>query len=158
MIAIVLSMASCYLTSDIAEDTSNEILSYETNDNRPIDEYEENTVENQQNYIRPFSLDDYKSELEKCGSDKNIGPIENIDVLKEKAISLFKEEFGEDVFEEGHFDKNSFAVGYDDTNDCWYINCWYEESYAKLIVETPFLSAAPCALIKKDGTVLAIWY
>lgn len=99
-----------------------------------------------------FHLTDFEWALKDFGYEYNVDPIDDKEDAVEKAIELWKIRFGEDI--DGLYDmiiQHPFHVAFDEANDCWLINGTVGE------IDQYVLGAVPQALIKTDGTVLAVW-
>ena len=96
-----------------------------------------------------FSLANYQWEIETFPSDKNVGRVDDANVAVEKAKELWLDKFSM-VNGQPYNPVNGrkIKVSYDSENDCWLIN-------GTLPSNTK--GSVPCALIQKDGKVLAIW-
>jgi hypothetical protein len=99
----------------------------------------ENKIEN------TFDLSDYSWELENCGYEKNVGDVATKNIAIQKAKQLWEERFG-DMYMINNF---PVAVAYDPKNECWRVNGTLKNNNIE--------GAVPCAIISKDGTVLALW-
>lgn len=92
--------------------------------------------------VTPFSLDDFRDEMEWHSSDILLGEIASANEAKAMAFKVLKNEYGFDVFL-----RFPYHVYFDEQSQTWLIrgSFFFEES-------------GPCVLISKsDGRVLAIW-
>lgn len=108
-----------------------------------------------ENKIYTFDLSDYSRQLEDCRYEKNVGMVATKAEAIEKAKTLWAECYS-DLYIENfgklyEDDGLPLEVAYDANNECWRVNGTLQQENDNL--ET----AVPQALIKKDGTVLALW-
>lgn len=95
--------------------------------------------------VPSFDLSNYSLEIENYPYDKNVGPVNT----KEVAIEKFNE-IGDDKFGYMYpFGERPVYVAYDSKNECWLLQ--------GTLKEENMLGTVPCALIRCDGTVLALW-
>lgn len=103
----------------------------------------------QRDNIMEFNLTDFTWEIENFHSDLNVGSVENADDAIAKAMDLWTEKYGDNIEGLYEYIKNQpFHIAFDEANECWHING---------VLDKDILGAVPQALIKKDGTVLAVW-
>ena len=93
-----------------------------------------------------FDLLDYDHILEEITDDRNVGTVPTKDVAIEKARMLWEEDFSSHMYK---FNDSPIVVAYDSQNKCWRIN--------GTLPNNNTLGAVPCALIKENGEVLAVW-
>lgn len=105
----------------------------------------DNSCEKEITTVYPFDISDYSWELEKCGYQKNVGPVTTKNIAIDKAKQLWKERFG-NIYE---INDLPIAVAYDEKSECWRVNGTLQDDIEN--------GAVPCALITKDGDVLAMW-
>ncbi|MBO5049141.1 MAG: hypothetical protein J6C41_01765 [Oscillospiraceae bacterium] len=99
--------------------------------------------------IMKFDLTDFTWEIENFHCDLNVGSLENADDVIVKAMDLWTDKYGEDI--DGLYEdikEHPFHIAFDEANECWHING---------VIDEDLLGAVPQALIKQDGTVLAVW-
>lgn len=95
--------------------------------------------------ISSFNLSDYSFEIKNYPYDKNVGPVNSKEVAVEKFNEIGNEEFGFMY----PFGDRPVYVAYDSVNKCWLIQ--------GTLADETMDGTVPCALIRCDGTVLALW-
>ncbi len=105
----------------------------------------DNSYEKENTTVFAFDISDYSWELENCREQINIGPVTTKNVAIDKAKQLWKEKFG-NIYE---INDLPIVVAYDEKNECWRVNGTLQDDGVD--------GAVPCALITKDGDVLAMW-
>lgn len=96
--------------------------------------------------VNSFDISDYSWELNNYGYKKNIGPVTTKNIAIEKAKLLWEEKFGK-----LYVDNNlPIAVAYDEKSECWRVNGTLQDNNID--------GAVPCAIISKEGDVLALWF
>jgi len=94
--------------------------------------------------IHEFSLDGYRTYLERFSSDRTVEPITNIDEAKRAALNVWLEVYGEDVT-----NKQPYIVFYDAAEKTWLVEGSLKSGYD---------GGVPYILIREDGEVLAVWH
>lgn len=107
--------------------------------------------------VGEFRVADYQEELEIFSIDKHVGPVRDANAAREKARQIWIEEYGQVHLSE-YFgypkdpsNGSPLQVYYDQTQDCWLIHGTTASAHL-IIIELPY------AIIRSDGTVLAVWY
>ena len=96
--------------------------------------------------ILEFNLRDYQWEIENFPSEENVGKVDNLNTAIEKAKYLWSKALNSKVDLSKSTKKTK--VYYDTLNECWLVT----GTLPKRID-----GSVPCALIEKDGRVLAVW-
>lgn len=99
--------------------------------------------------VGEFCIETYRWEIENFPSDKNVGQVKNKEVAIQKAKQLWIDEFS--TFNNQSYNPvngKEIEISYDAQNECWFIN-------GTLPSNTK--GSVPCAIIDKDGNVLAVW-
>lgn len=136
IVSLIIMIFWCTKTKQINKKESGTENTFDTSDNSSK---KENTT------VYTFDISDYSWELENCGYTKNIGPVTTKNIAIDKAKQLWKERFG-NIYE---INGLPIAVAYDEKNKCWLVNGTLQDDSVD--------GAVPCALITKDGDVLAMW-
>ena len=98
-----------------------------------------------------FNLADsqYQWGIENFPSNKNVGPTENAETAVKKAKNLWIEDLSMWVGKNRNpINGRAIEVSYDSKNECWHVNGTLAPNV---------WGSVPNVLIKKDGTVLAVW-
>ena len=122
--------------------------------NAPIREEKDSALQSTKPQdLHAFDLSEFQSIIDDFAYGKNIGAVTSKEDAILQAQTIWTQEF-EDLIEssEVSIETEDCVVLYDDQNDCWFINGSIKSESAMT------LDAVPCALIKKDGTVLAVWF
>ena len=97
-----------------------------------------------------FSLEDtnhdFQWAIENCPSDKNVGSVSDANTAITKAKELWIAKYLSDFY--NPIDGREILVSYDSKNECWWV---------RGTLPGDGDGEVPMALIKTDGTVLAIW-
>ena len=92
--------------------------------------------------VTPFSLDDFREEMEWHSADLVLGEVSSAKEAKAMALEVFKNEYGFNAFFRFHY-----RVYFDEQHQTWLVRGSYF-----------FKESGPCILISKsDGRVLAVW-
>ena len=92
--------------------------------------------------VTPFSLDDFREEMEWHSADLVLGEVSSAKEAKAMALEVFKNEYGFNVFF-----RFPYRVYFDEQHQTWLVRGSYL-----------FQESGPCILISKsDGRVLAVW-
>ena len=105
--------------------------------------------------VGEFSLDDYQDTIEIFSTDKNIGPVEDLDDVTEKAQILWNEKFpfgGSDGPNPG----DGIEVFFDSENACWLVRGTAPEGPFPPGV-AGWTGAVPNIIIRENGDIVAIW-
>ena len=98
------------------------------------------------NRIFEFDLNDYRHQIDMFPSDKILGPLETPEEVKEKAVEVWNEIYGEKTIK----DEKPFRVGFDENTETWMVigsvKPFHLGGAAKIIIR------------KSDGKVLAVWH
>ena len=97
-----------------------------------------------------FNLSDYQEEIEHFSSDKHVGNIDSAQMAAEKAKELWIEQFSRDG-QKYKLKGKVIIVAFDEENECWLIK-------GTLPQKPNLVGGVPCALIQRDGTVMAVWH
>ena len=103
-------------------------------------------AEYEQITVKSFSLADYQWAIYTDAYESTIDPIPDANGAVAAAKELWQEEYGES------YDQTygrPVEVFYDAAQECWLL---------KGAIPEWVLGAVPCALIRSDGTVLALWW
>lgn len=95
--------------------------------------------------VDQFCVEDYQWELKNWAYEANVGPIEDAYTAIGKAKELWMEV---PPCNQYYDPANEIIVSYDPKNMCWKI---------RSILPSPREGVAPCAIIQKDGRVLAVY-
>ncbi len=105
---------------------------------------------NKEPVVKDFNIEEYHWEIENFPSEKNVGQVNDVNMAIEKAKKLWIEELG--TVNGRSYDptrgRKETDVFFDDSNDCWLI---------KGTLPPNTKGSVPCAIIQKNGEVLAVW-
>lgn len=104
---------------------------------------------NQQPSIKEFDVEKYQWEIENFPSEKNVGQVNDVNTVIEKAKELWIEKYS--TINGQSYDPikgRKIEVFFDNNNDCWLVK-------TTLLPNTK--ESVPHAIIRKDGMVLAVW-
>lgn len=108
--------------------------------------------------VAEFSIEDYQREMELFATDKNIGPVEDLDDVTEKAQLLWNKRFSYVTiagFEEPN-PGDGIEVFFDGENACWLVRGTAPEGPFPPGV-AGWAGALPNVIIRENGDVVAIW-
>ena len=119
--------------------------------------------------VGSFDLEQYDWAIENDPYDKNVGPVETRKVAEEMFLEVWAERYGH-IYP---INDNPINVSYDTENECWLLNgslddpedvvtyIYNSEDGTYEVYESTgdvyTTGCVVCALIKTDGTVLAVW-
>ena len=104
---------------------------------------------NKPSIIGEFDSEKYKWEIENFSFSKNVGQVNDANTAIEKAKELWIEKYS--TVNGQSYDPikgRKCEVFFDRYNDCWLI---------KITLESNTIGSVPHAIIRKDGTVIAVW-
>jgi len=97
-----------------------------------------------------FQLSEYQREIDNCPFDRNVGDVGDPETAIKKAKDLWLEKYGEFYGDPNDpFYSKRCEFSYDPESESWLING---------TLPPDWVGSLPYALIKRDGTVLAVWY
>lgn len=99
--------------------------------------------------IREFDIAKYQWEIENFSSQKNVGQVNDVDTVIQKAKELWIEKYS--TVNDQSYDPikgRKIEVFFDNNSDCWLIK-------TALLPDTK--ESVPHAIIRKDGMVIAVW-
>ena len=104
---------------------------------------------NKQTIVGEFDVAKYQWEIENFPSEKNVGQVNNVNTAIEKAKELWIEKYS--TVNGQPYDPikgREIEVFFDNNNDCWLI---------KTTLPPNTKGSVPCAIIRKNGMVIAVW-
>ena len=104
---------------------------------------------NKEPVVKDFNIEEYHWEIETFQSDKNVGKVNDSNTAIAQAKELWIEKYG--TINGIPYDPTrgrKVNVFFDDSNDCWLI---------KGTLPPNTKGSVPCAIIQKNGEVLAVW-
>ena len=99
--------------------------------------------------IREFDVLDYKWEIENFPSEEKVGQVSDANTAIEKAKELWIEKY--DIVNGQPYDPingRKCEVYFDHGSDCWLV---------KISLPSNTKGSTPHTIIRKDGTVIAVW-
>lgn len=99
--------------------------------------------------IREFDVAKYQWEIENFSFQKNVGQVNDVNTVIEKAKELWIEKYG--TVNGQPYDPikgRGIEALFDKNNDCWLV---------KIALLPDTKGSTPHAIIQKDGMVLAVW-
>jgi len=99
--------------------------------------------------IREFDASNYQWEIENFPSEENVGQVDDANTAIEKAKELWIEKYS--VVNGQPYDPingRKCEVYFDHGSDCWLVT---------ITLPSNIKGSTPRAIIKKDGTVIAVW-
>lgn len=104
---------------------------------------------NKQSSIGEFAVEEYQWEIENFPYEKSVGQVDDANVAIEKAKELWLEKYS--TVNGQPYDPikgKKCEIFFDHGNNCWLV---------KTTLPSNTKGSVPHAIIRKDGTVIAVW-